>query len=61
MILRVLALGDVVGKEGISTFTNNRFLQKLRDEKNIHLVIANCENASPGNGLKPAFSALAFI
>ncbi len=42
-------IGDVVGKHGRDTISYN--LQRLRDEFNIDLVIANYENASHGFGL----------
>lgn len=46
-----MALGDVVGKEGMALLGKNRRLQKLKDELGAHFVIVNGENASPGNGL----------
>lgn len=53
MNLRIMALGDIVGQEGVALLTKNRCLAKLRDKYKADLVIANGENASPGNGLRP--------
>lgn len=53
MLFKILAIGDVVGKEGTSLLTKNRYLQKLRDEKKINFVVVNAENASTNNGLRP--------
>ena len=52
MILRILALGDVVGQCGMSLLIKNRRLNGLREKYRADLVIVNAENASPGNGLR---------
>ncbi|MGI6128706.1 MAG: TIGR00282 family metallophosphoesterase [bacterium] len=47
--MRVLAIGDVVGKPGRQAL--NRFLPELRKELRFDLVVANGENAAGGFGL----------
>ncbi len=49
--MRILALGDVVGAAGLSYLTEGRRLSRLRDSLGADIVIANGENAAPGNGL----------
>lgn len=51
-IVRVLAIGDVVGPRSVEYISER--LWKIRSEKNISLVVANGENAAPGNGLDRA-------
>ncbi len=51
MIIKILTLGDVVGKEGMACLTDGRRLAKLREETGADLVIVNGENASPSNGI----------
>lgn len=50
--MRILALGDVVGKNGCEAIRTA--LPKLRKEKNIDMVIVNGENSADGNGILPA-------
>lgn len=47
--LKILAVGDLVGKTGVYMFKNN--LPKIKKEKNIDFVIVNGENAADGMGL----------
>jgi len=54
MSIRVLFLGEIVGKPGIHTVKSA--LKKLREEKQIDLVIANGEGATGGFGLGRAHS-----
>ena len=54
MSIRVLFLGEIVGKPGIHTVKTA--LKKLREEKRIDLVIANGEGATGGFGLGRAHS-----
>ncbi|MFA6844471.1 MAG: TIGR00282 family metallophosphoesterase [Sphaerochaetaceae bacterium] len=49
--MRVLFLGEIVGKPGIQTVKS---LRKLREDKKIDLVIANGEGATNGFGLGKA-------
>lgn len=49
--LRVLCLGDVVGRPGRRGIAST--LRSLRSEHQIHCVIANGENASGGLGIDP--------
>jgi metallophosphoesterase (TIGR00282 family) len=50
-LLRVLALGDVVGRPGRDLVAGR--LPGLVKARGIHLVIANAENAAAGSGLTP--------
>ncbi len=54
MSIRVLFLGEIVGKPGIQTIKSA--LKNLREEKQIDLVIANGEGATGGFGLGRAHS-----
>lgn len=49
--MRVLFLGDIVGRPGREIL--NRILKNFRQENNVDLVIANGENAAGGSGLTP--------
>jgi len=51
-LIQVLAIGDVVGKEGCSFLRQH--LPELRKKYNIDLVIANGENSAVGNGILPS-------
>lgn len=50
--MRILLIGDVVGKPGKQIIV--RALPGLREREQIDLVIANAENAESGSGLTPA-------
>jgi calcineurin-like phosphoesterase len=50
--VRILAIGDVVGKPGRQTVA--RVLPQLRREREYALVVCNGENAAGGNGLTRA-------
>jgi len=58
MILKVLAIGDIVGQEAVGFVSKN--LSKLKTETGASLVIANGENSAPGNGLDPASAGALF-
>ena len=47
--MRILAVGDVVGRSGRRAFCN--YTPKLRAEKQIDVVVVNGENAAHGKGL----------
>ena len=47
--MRILAVGDVVGRSGRKAFCT--YTSKLKQEKKIDLVIVNGENAAHGKGL----------
>ena len=47
--MRVMLVGDVIGRPGRRAF--REYVQKLRKEKKIDVVIANGENSAAGNGL----------
>lgn len=50
--MRILLIGDIVGKPGRQIVT--RALPGLREEEGIDFVAANAENAAGGSGLTPA-------
>ena len=54
MILRILAVGDVVGNTGTTYLSRPDVLSAFREKEKIHLVIANGENSAAGNGLSTA-------
>ena len=47
--MRVMLVGDVIGRPGRRAF--REYVQKLRKEKKIDVVIANGENSAAGKGL----------
>lgn len=47
--MRVMLVGDVIGRPGRRTF--RKYVQQLRREKAIDVVIANGENSAAGKGL----------
>lgn len=49
--MKILAIGDVVGKCGCSFLRNN--LKNFKKDHNIDFVIANGENSAEGNGILP--------
>jgi len=56
--LRVLMIGDVIGKPGRDALDN--VLSTLRDERGLDLVTANGENLAGGMGLTPSTAASLF-
>ncbi len=50
--MRILFIGDVVGKLGCEGFV--RKLPAIKKEHNIDITIVNCENATATNGIMPA-------
>jgi metallophosphoesterase (TIGR00282 family) len=50
--LRILFIGDIVGRPGIQIVTDT--LAGLRRDQSIDVVIANAENADGGTGITPA-------
>ena len=50
--MRILLIGDIVGKPGEKIVT--RALAGLRKRENLDLVVANAENAADGSGLAPS-------
>lgn len=55
--MRILFLGDIVGKKALEVICNN--IQTLKKENNINLVLANAENVEGGKGLsKTSYIAL---
>jgi metallophosphoesterase (TIGR00282 family) len=57
-MLRVLALGDVMGRPGRNLISES--LQAIKNEKGIDFVVVNGENASGGSGLVPKNAAELF-
>ncbi len=51
-MIHVLAIGDVVGKEGCSFL--RKHLPELRQKYSLDLVVANGENSAVGNGILPS-------
>lgn len=49
--MRILFIGDIVGKPGRRIVVQT--VKRLRDERQLDLVIANAENAADGSGLMP--------
>jgi metallophosphoesterase (TIGR00282 family) len=49
--MKILAIGDIVGKNGCEFLKNK--LPTLKKRKNIDLIIANGENSAEGNGITP--------
>ena len=56
--MRVLAIGDIVGKSG-SEFLSFK-LRQIKQEKKIDFVVANGENSSEGNGILPGVAESLF-
>ncbi|MGI5897304.1 MAG: TIGR00282 family metallophosphoesterase [Oscillospiraceae bacterium] len=52
MTIKVLAIGDVVGKEGCAFL--RKHLPALRQTHGVHMVVANGENSAVGNGILPS-------
>ncbi|MFV1958491.1 MAG: YmdB family metallophosphoesterase [Planctomycetota bacterium] len=50
-MLRILAIGDVVGRPGRRALAH--FIPLLREERGVDFVVANCENAAAGSGIVP--------
>jgi len=50
-VLHILAIGDVIGNPGRHAL--NVLLPRLRQELNLHMVIANAENSAGGIGVTP--------
>ena len=52
LALRILFIGDIVGKPGERIVTQS--IQKLRERESLDFVVANAENAEEGSGLRCA-------
>lgn len=52
MKLKIMAIGDIVGKPGRRIIRDR--LRAFRDREGIHFVVANGENVSGGSGLTPS-------
>ncbi|KKL77088.1 hypothetical protein LCGC14_2038380, partial [marine sediment metagenome] len=51
MSIKILCIGDVVGKPGRRMLADH--LGRLIDERDIDLVVCNAENAAGGSGVTP--------
>ena len=60
MMIRILALGDVVGERGTKFICRAGFLSGVKKLYGIDLTIANGENSAKGNGLTPDSAASLF-
>ena len=47
--MKILCIGDVVSRAGREMLF--KYVDEIKYNKNIDLCIANCENASHGNGM----------
>ena len=56
--MKILAIGDVVGKCGCSFLRNK--LKNFKQDHNIDFVIANGENSAEGNGILPNSASYLF-
>ena len=50
-MLRILALGDVVGEEGVRLLESGGRLRRMIGERRADLTIVNGENSAEGNGI----------
>jgi len=50
-MIKILCIGDVVGKEGVDYLSTGGRLMKLKQEYGADLVIVNGENSAEGNGM----------
>ena len=50
--MKILLIGDIVGRPGRAIV--EREVIRLREERSIDLVVANCENAAGGAGVTPS-------
>ena len=50
--MKILLIGDIVGRPGRVIL--DREVLRLREERGIEMVIANCENAAGGAGITPS-------
>ena len=50
-LVRILFIGDIVGKPGYTMICDN--LNAIRSRHNVNVVIANAENSADGSGLTP--------
>lgn len=53
MLIRILAIGDVVGSAGTNYLLSGGKLRRMRDTLGAHLVVVNAENSAEGNGTLP--------
>ncbi len=53
-MIKILCIGDVVGKEGVAYLSSGGRLRKLKQQYGAELVIVNGENSADGNGITRA-------
>ena len=56
--MKILLIGDIVGRPG--RVIVEREVVRLREERGIDLVVANCENAAGGSGITPPIADALF-
>jgi len=56
--MKILLIGDIVGRPG--RVIVEREVVRLREERGIDLVVANCENAAGGAGITPPIAEALF-
>lgn len=54
MIIRILALGDVVGETGTDYLARPGYVSGIKEQLGAHLIIANGENSAKANGMSTA-------
>ena len=52
--MKILLIGDIVGRPG--RVVVEREVVRVREERAIDLVVANCENAAGGAGITPSIA-----
>ena len=52
--MKILLIGDIIGRPG--RVIVEREVVRLREERGIDLVVANCENAAGGSGITPSIA-----
>lgn len=53
-VIRILMLGDAVGREGTGYLSSSRRLASMRKSLGADFVVVNGENSAEGNGMTPA-------
>ena len=56
--MKILLIGDIIGRPG--RVIMEREIVRLREERGIDLVVANCENAAGGAGITPPIADALF-
>ena len=59
MVLKILAVGDIIGETGIKELKNK--LNQIRQENEIDFIIVNGENAAEGMGITEKTLMILFL